>query len=93
LFFAHFQLLSSSTVCFHESLDSELLKPFDSDRIVSLLEKMNWDKNTFMSHSFITKAIENVHRTISEKAIGDVRSDSAEKWFEYNYPPLNPIQG
>ncbi|MBL7960193.1 hypothetical protein JNL27_08135 [bacterium] len=84
--------LSSGTVCYHESLDSELMKLFGSDKILSLLEKMNWDKNTFMSHSFITKAVENVQKTISEKATGDVRSDSAEKWFEYNYPPLNSIQ-
>lgn len=46
---------------------------------------MNWDKDTFMSHSFITKAIENAQRKISEKATGDVRSVSTEKWFEYNY--------
>lgn len=84
--------ISSSTVCFYESMDSELLKPFGSEKIVSLLEKMNWDKNTFMSHSFITKAIENAQRKISEKTTCDVRADSAEKWFEYNYPPSNPVQ-
>lgn len=84
--------LSSSTICYHESLDSELMKLFGSDKIIALLDKMNWDKNTFMSHSFITKAVQNVQKTISEKAIGDARSDSAEKWFEYNYPPLNSIQ-
>lgn len=77
--------IPSSMICFYESLDSDLLKPFGSEQIVSLLEKMNWDKDTFMSHSFITKAIENAQRKISEKATGDVRSVSAEKWFEYNY--------
>lgn len=77
--------IPSSMICFYESLDSDLLKLFGSDQIVSLLEKMNWDKDTFMSHSFITKAIENAQRKISEKATGDVRSVSTEKWFEYNY--------
>lgn len=83
--------ISSCTLCYHESLDSELLKPFGSEKIASLLERMNWDKNTFMSHSFITKAVESAQRKISEKATGDVRADSTEKWFEYNYPPLDPI--
>lgn len=83
---------SSCTVCYHESLDSELLRLFGSDKIASLLEKMSWDKNTFMSHSFITKAVENAQRKISEKATGDVRADSAEKWFEYNYPPAHLIK-
>ncbi len=77
--------ISSCTVCFYESMDADLLKPFGSDKIMALLEKLDWDKNTFMSHSFITKAIENAQRKISEKATGDTRAASAEQWFEYNY--------
>lgn len=87
------QKISPCTMCFHESLDSGLLRTFGSDKIASLLEKMSWDKNTFMSHSFITKAVENAQRKISERATGDVRAESDQKWFEYNYDkPLDSIQ-
>lgn len=82
--------ISSSTLCFYESMDSDLLKPFGAEKIVSMLENLNWDKDTFMSHSFITKAIENAQRKISERSTGDVRSVSAEKWFEYNFRNSDP---
>jgi hypothetical protein len=77
--------INPCSICFYESMDADLLKPFGSDKIMELLERMNWDTSTFMSHSFITKSIENAQKTISEKATGDVRAASAELWFEYNY--------
>ena len=73
-----------SAVCFHESLDSPMLKLFGADRMA---EKLSLDPEDCISHSFIDKAILNAQEKIARKtAGGDLPAHSMEQWMELNYP-------
>jgi|GEM_PF-1841279 len=79
------QLSQFTTVSFHTALDEPLIKLFGQST-TDLLKKLGWNRETFMAHPMITKAINEVQRQIKEQSIGDQRVHSQEEWFYYNCP-------
>jgi len=70
---------------FYESLDAPMLKPFGSDQIGSLLDKLSIDPNECISHSFVDKAIESAQQKLAQRVSGDLPADSATLWMQMNY--------
>jgi hypothetical protein len=75
----------ASALCFYDSLETPFLKPFGIDQVKTLLGQLGGDKNTFLSHTFISSAIENAQKKLAEKVNGDLPSDSDEDWMVQNY--------
>ncbi len=75
----------ATTVCFFDSLETPFLKLFGIDNVTALLDRLGGDKNSFLSHAFISSAIENAQKKLAKKVNGDLSSDSAENWIAINY--------
>ena len=76
-----------STIRFHSALDEPFFKMFGGDRIsnvMKMLETLGQGEKEYISHRFVTSAIQKAQKDIKKKATGDNKVDSMEEWFQYN---------
>ena len=68
----------------HLSLDDALLRFFGSDSIRTLLAQMGATEDEPITHTLITRSIQQAQQKIEAAAIGHIDANSAEEWLEVN---------
>lgn len=76
---------AASVDCWN-SLEDELLQYFGGENILAIMKKMGMNENEEVSHSMISKALQNAQRKIAEQVVLEVHSNSEKDWFEKNLP-------
>jgi hypothetical protein len=71
-------------ISFWLSFDDQLLKRFNGDKVLPLMEKLGVKDDECIEHSFVTKSIANARKKIEAKVRSEISADSEEQWFERN---------
>jgi len=70
--------------CFFSALDEPLFKVFGGERITAVIEKLGMKEDETISHSMITKSIQNAQEKIEKQVNLERKANSAEEWFRMN---------
>lgn len=66
------------------SFDDPLLRLFNSQNIVPLLEKLGLAEEEAIEHAMVTKSIQRAREKVESKVTREVQAKSSEEWFAIN---------
>jgi hypothetical protein len=75
---------NNPAIGFFTSLDEPLMQHFGSQNIIELIKKMELKEDEVISHSIVTKSVENAQRKIAKKVPYEIRAKSQEEWVIMN---------
>ncbi len=78
----------NASVLFYISLNEPLLQMFGSEKITSLMKTLGLKDDECVTHSFVTKSIENAQKKLEKKVVNDIETRSQDDWFKRNYSIL-----
>ena len=73
-------------LCYHEALDSALLRQFGGDQVGNALSMLNVPDTEAITHASIDRAIRQAQKKVSKRTKTDHAADSADQWFRNNLP-------
>ncbi|MGB0525177.1 MAG: hypothetical protein ACPGJS_19540 [Flammeovirgaceae bacterium] len=73
---------------FYESMDSQLMQLFGSERMMTLLAKMGMGKDESLHHPMITKSIRRAQDKLASGIKRELKADSEKEWFLKNIKQL-----
>jgi hypothetical protein len=78
------QLLTDTKITFYSSLEDPSFKPFNSDRMIEIMEKMGMKDDEAIEHTMVTKSMERARKKIQEDIPLEQEASSEEEWFRKN---------
>jgi len=69
---------------FNLSLDEPLFSIFGKDNIENMMRQMGMTEEEHITHTLITKAIENVQKKTEKKAVSFTDANNADEWYKKN---------
>ena len=66
------------------SFDDPLLKIFNSQNILPLLEKLGLEEEESIEHAMVTQSIKRAREKVESKVKAEVKAKSPEDWFALN---------
>jgi hypothetical protein len=78
------ELAPATKPCFFVSLEDALLRPFASDNLKQLMERMGMPPDEVISHSLVARSIANAQEKIEETAKSTLMTYSPEEWMRVN---------
>lgn len=79
------QLLPTVKITFYTSLEDASFKPFNSDRMIELMNKMGMKEDEAIEHTMVTKSMERARMKIQEDVLTEQDASSEEEWFRKNF--------
>lgn len=79
-----FETMAEKSITVYSSLDDPLFLFFGGDKIASLLTNLGMNDNEAISHSMITRSIQNAQHKLSKKVITEHSATSVDEWFRKN---------
>lgn len=73
---------------FYTSFEEPILQRFGAENIKSMLQKLGMDENEALSHSLVTRSIENVQKKIEKKVAAEMKANSMNDWFNKNFQEI-----
>src|SRR4030067_42542 len=71
-------------ICFHDSLDSALIRHFGGTNIERVMTALNMPEGEAISHAMIEKSIRAAQEKIKKQAKRNLFAESAELWIKQN---------
>ncbi len=71
-------------VIFFVGMDEPLMKIFNAQRIIDLMQTMGLQEHERISHPMVDKAILNARKKIQSRIAGPIPSNSDDEWFQKN---------
>lgn len=79
-----YEKLSGKHISVYSSLDEPFFKWFGGENISALLNKLGLDDNEAISHSMITRSVQNAQEKLAKKVVTEHSAFSMEEWFRKN---------
>lgn len=80
------KLPCSVRLCYHEALDSSLLKRFGGGQVGTVMTMLNVPETEAITHASIDRAILQAQKKVARQIKTNHEADSAEQWFRINLP-------
>lgn len=62
------------------------MRLFVGEWVMKTLRQLGMKEDEVIEHQMVVRQLDKAQRKIAEKAYGDSRAESADKWLERNYP-------